>query len=126
MEGVALIASPGLILHAQEAGAVTGRVTDASGIQPVASAEVFVSGTRLIPITEADGVYRLPRVPSGVVEIRVERLGYFPQSRLVDIAVGATVTLDCGAVLGDAHRRDDPGGNLPYQVPGGCSPHPAE
>ena len=96
MGGVALIASPGMILHAQQAGAVTGRVTAASGIQPVASAEVFVSGTQLIAVTDADGVYRLPRVPSGVVEIRVERLGYLPQSRLVDIHVGATVTLDFG------------------------------
>ena len=53
--GVALIASPGMILHAQQAGAVTGRVTAASGIQPVASAEVFVSGTQLIAVTDADG-----------------------------------------------------------------------
>ena len=73
---------------------LTGRVTDASGVQPVVSAEVIVSGTQLIALTDADGVYRFPRVPAGVVEVGVERLGYLPLTRLIAVGSGETVTAD--------------------------------
>ena len=60
-------ACAGVDLSAQQPGVVTGRVTDASGSQPIESADVFVVGTQLISVTDADGVYSLPQVPSGTV-----------------------------------------------------------
>ncbi len=85
--------SPHMALEAQQS-VVTGVVTDASGVQPVAAADVFIAGTPLIVVTDANGLYRLTNVPSGAVELRVERLGYVPQSRLVQATPGATVTVD--------------------------------
>ena len=104
--GLAATASVGDDLHAQQTGAVTGRVSDASGVQPVASADVFVPGTTLISVTDEEGAYTLTGVPSGGVEVRVERLGYLSQSQSVEVASGASVTadfnLDMSAVALDA------------------------
>ena len=79
MGGVAFIASPGMILHAQQAGAVTGRVTAASGIQPV-----FLTPT----LPEVGGHFKFqlnlghPRTEGfeGVTETRT--LGIFVEQQL--------------------------------------------
>uniref|UniRef100_UPI00333FB2E8 carboxypeptidase regulatory-like domain-containing protein n=1 Tax=Gemmatimonas sp. TaxID=1962908 RepID=UPI00333FB2E8 len=64
-------------LHAQDrTGTIRGRVTDAEGGTPLATAQVVITGTRLGAVTGADGRYVLRGVTPGSVSVRVIRLGY--------------------------------------------------
>jgi outer membrane receptor for ferrienterochelin and colicins len=60
-------------------GRVTGVVTDENR-QPVAGAQVSVSGTTLGALTGFDGRYTIAGVPAGTHEIRVQRIGQRPRS----------------------------------------------
>ena len=97
---------PASVLQGQEVGVVTGRVTDVSGRQPVAAADVFVSATSLVSLTDENGVFRIDGVPAGVTEIHVERLGYLSASLSVEVLAGGTaiadVSLNLSAVALDA------------------------
>ena len=81
-------------LAAQQTGAVTGRITEAGGEQPVPSAQVQVVGTNLGAISDAQGRYTLRGVPVRSVTVRVLRVGYQEQSRAVTVTAGAPVTAD--------------------------------
>lgn len=75
-------------------GAVTGQVTDAEDQSPVDGAQVFVAGTGIGTITDADGQYRLTDVPPGEQEVRVQVLGYRPAARTVNVEAGQSVSVD--------------------------------
>ena len=81
-------------LAAQQAGSVTGQVTDAAGQQPVPSAQIQIVGTNLGAITDAQGRYTVRGVPVRSVTVRVLRVGYQEQSRAVVVTAGAPVTAD--------------------------------
>jgi Carboxypeptidase regulatory-like domain/TonB dependent receptor len=63
----------------QVTAAITGTVTDPSGA-PIANAMVTAKdtarGTAWMTTTNSDGVYNLPRVPTGNYEVRVESKGF--------------------------------------------------
>ncbi len=80
--------------QAQDRGAVTGQVTDASTKLPIASAQVFVRGTALGGFTNSNGRYRIQNVPAGAQEVRVTTIGYAGASRTVQVAAGETATAD--------------------------------
>ena len=80
-------------LAAQE-GTVTGRVTDLSTGQAVASAQVFVDGLDLGALTQADGSYTIGNVPTGTQTVIAQRLGYREESATVQVASGQTVSQD--------------------------------
>ena len=88
----ALACSPSL-LSAQQTGAVAGTVRDPN-LGPLAAAAVFVPGTGLRALTDAQGSYRIEGVRAGTVEVRVQQLGYAAAARLVQVQAGATVTVD--------------------------------
>jgi TonB-dependent starch-binding outer membrane protein SusC len=80
-------------LHAQgSTGVVTGRVTDALSLQPVAGVAVTIANRSAV--TRDDGRYLFTAVPPGrhVLEARV--LGYQTATRDVEIAAGQTVVMD--------------------------------
>src|SRR5262245_21115310 len=81
----------GVTLAAQ--GVATGRVTDAATKQPLQQAQVTLVGSTTRVLTNADGQYRLPNVPSGTVQIRVAFIGYKSVIQSVD-ATGGSPTLD--------------------------------
>jgi len=82
---------------AQEEGRITGRVVSARTGEPVAGARVTVAGTELSARTAPDGRYTLARVPAGMREVRVERLGYAPKSVTgVRVEAGRTAELEVG------------------------------
>src|SRR5947207_7229366 len=54
---------------AQEQGTITGRITGDAGA-PLASAQVVVEGTNLVPRSVPDGSYRLSGVPPGPAVFR--------------------------------------------------------
>ena len=79
-------------LHAQGAGRITGRVTDASTQQPVAGANVTI-GARTV-ITNADGRYAIAAQP-GDHTVIISLVGYRASSRTVTVAADlAAVTFD--------------------------------
>lgn len=76
------------------AGTITGTVTEAGTGDPIAQAQVNITGTSLGRSTGDDGRYTIAGVPAGVRTITVRRVGYDPQSREVNVTDGATVTAD--------------------------------
>ncbi|MCY3601065.1 MAG: von Willebrand factor type A domain-containing protein [Gemmatimonadetes bacterium] len=85
--------------HAQsetrpQTGTVKGRVIDATANAGVAGAQVFVAGTTIGTLTDAEGSYSLPGVPAGERAVTVRLIGYRETSKTVTVTAGETVTLD--------------------------------
>jgi TonB-dependent SusC/RagA subfamily outer membrane receptor len=82
----------------QEVGTVQGRIS--SGVGPVAGAQVFVVGTTLGTVSDAEGRYKIFRVPVGTQTLRAQRIGY--QATAKPVAVQANVTADLNFDLKEA------------------------
>ena len=107
-------------------GTVTGTVTDRTTRQPVADANVLVTGTTLGGRTGANGSYRIGGVPAGTVQLRTARIGYAPDTRTVTVGAGLTASVDflvsvsavqldavvTSAVTGEAQRKREVGANV--------------
>lgn len=61
---------------AQGVGRITGVVTDSASDRPVGDVQVFVVGTRLGGLTDAQGRYTINAVPVGTRAIEARRIGY--------------------------------------------------
>jgi TonB family protein len=57
-------------------GEVTGTVTDALTGQPLASVQVYVMGTGRGTLTNVEGTFAIPQVPTGAREVVAELIGY--------------------------------------------------
>ncbi|MDB4879651.1 MAG: putative outer membrane protein [Gemmatimonadetes bacterium] len=75
-------------------GSITGRVTESATGQPVAFAQVTVSGTQLRRNTDAAGRFTFTGVPAGGHRVEVRRVGFAPGTRAVTVVDGGTVTAD--------------------------------
>ncbi|WP_420447039.1 SusC/RagA family TonB-linked outer membrane protein [Candidatus Palauibacter sp.] len=75
-------------------GAVSGTVTDAETLAPVAGAQVFVAGTVIGTLTVGEGTYRLEGVPAGEQTITVRLIGYHELSQTVTVSSGQVATAD--------------------------------
>lgn len=75
-----------------QTGVVTGKVTDRATRQPVADAQVVITGTALVTQTSKEGDYRISNIPAGRVNIGVFRLGYKALGDTVRVTAGGTVT----------------------------------
>ena len=75
---LSLAAVLGLALPAlaQTTGKIEGRVRDAQSGQPLAGAQVLVTGTTLGNITNEDGYYFINNVPAGLHDVRAQYIGY--------------------------------------------------
>src|SRR5215210_1492228 len=85
-----LMASRGV---AQDAGNISGVVTDAVSRAPIPSAQVQIVGTTRGVITGDDGRFRIAGVRPGTYQVRVLRLGYSAGLQSVAVTPGATVEL---------------------------------
>jgi TonB-dependent starch-binding outer membrane protein SusC len=81
---------------AQGTGVIEGRVTDAQTQRPLEAAQVFVEGTTLGGLTNAQGTYRITGIPvtgaSRTVTVRVRALGFNPSTQSVTVSAGQTAT----------------------------------
>ena len=85
---------PTSFLEAQQTGSVTGTVTDAASLRPVFDVRVFIAGAAVEAFTDVEGSYRLSEVPVGEVEMRLERLGYAPVVRTLQVAAAQISMVD--------------------------------
>lgn len=80
-------------LAAQE-GAIAGEVVDATSLEPLSGAQVFIPGTNIGALTDAQGQYRLEGINPGQVDVRVRLIGYQSPTQTVQVEAGQTVTAD--------------------------------
>jgi TonB-dependent starch-binding outer membrane protein SusC len=92
--GLSLVLFAPQMLQAQATGQVTGTVTSAATLSPIAGANVQVVGTSLGAVTAADGRFTINNVPAGNHTIRVSMVGRAPQTATVTVAAGQTATVD--------------------------------
>jgi len=74
-------------------GRITGHVRDKTGA-PLVQAQVFVAGTALNALTDKAGVYNLPAVPEGSVQLRAIIIGYKSAQATVVVRGGRTTVHD--------------------------------
>lgn len=79
--------------QAPEQGTVQGRVVAAVGGSPLMGASVVVVGDSVRALTDSSGAFVLARVGVGLRTIRITRIGYLVQERLVTVQAGKTATL---------------------------------
>ncbi len=77
---------------AQPAGAISGRVTDASADAPLPGVSLQVEGTRLGAGTGNDGRYRISGLQPGTYTVVARRIGYNPQRQSVTVSGTDEVT----------------------------------
>jgi TonB-linked SusC/RagA family outer membrane protein len=88
----ALAMSPGRAF-AQVTGTVRGQIIDVTTRRPLDAVQVYVPGTDLGTLTNANGQFELHLQP-GEVEIRARRVGYGSVGRRVTVAAGQTETVN--------------------------------
>ncbi len=81
-------------LLAQATGLIEGKVIDGQTQRAVEAAQVFIEGTTLGGLTNAQGTYRITGAPARSVSVRVRALGYTPVVKTVVVQAGQTATLD--------------------------------
>ena len=87
------MATPG---RAQDAGTISGVVTDAGSRAPIPSAQVQIVGTTRGATTGDDGRFRIAGVRPGTYQVRVLRLGYQASAQPVTVTSGGTNELQFG------------------------------
>src|SRR6266516_1791142 len=78
---------------AQTTGVIRGKVTDAATGRPVDGAQVYVVGTELGTLSNADGQYQFA-VRAGAVELRTRRVGYASTSQQVTVTPAQATEAD--------------------------------
>ncbi len=78
---------------AQGTGTIRGKVTDALTKRPVDGVQVYVAGTDLGTLTNADGRYQFS-VRAGEVELRTRRVGYGTIIQKATVGAGQTTDAD--------------------------------
>lgn len=69
---------------------LTGVVVDSATGAPISGAWVEIFGRNIVAITDPSGAFRLPKVPAGVMAIRVRQLGYADAFIAYDVASDIT------------------------------------
>jgi hypothetical protein len=81
--------------HAQEKGSIAGKVTDKKTGHALPFATVTVIGAQRGALTNSEGIYLVAGVPAGTWEVRVQFLGYGPESRPgVVVTAGKATAID--------------------------------
>jgi TonB-linked SusC/RagA family outer membrane protein len=85
--GTCLMAAPA----EAQTGSIAGQVSSAQGGQPLAAAQVYISGLDIGVLTQANGRFVLINIPAGTHRVTAERIGYQVATAEVTVAAGTTV-----------------------------------
>ena len=75
---------------AQDRATVTGVVTDAESMGPLAGAQVQIEGTNYGQLTNTEGRFIIPNIPPGTHTLRAVFIGYGPVAHEFTVAAGGT------------------------------------
>lgn len=89
---IALVCAPAGAA-AQANAVVTGTVVEAGTGAPIPAALVRLPERHIAEQTHDDGSFTLRNVPAGSYALTVQRLGYSPLTRRIDVTAGQTLTL---------------------------------
>jgi TonB-linked SusC/RagA family outer membrane protein len=79
---------------AAQTGTIVGRVIDAGSGRPVPTAQVAVVGTQSGALVDAEGRFRIERVPVGTREVRAIRIGYNVATATVTVTAGQSASVE--------------------------------
>lgn len=79
--------------YAQGSAVIRGTVVDSTNQRPVAAAQIVIVGSTVGGMSSADGDFIITRVPPGAVTLRVQRIGYKPVTRALDLDANDTATV---------------------------------
>ena len=85
-------------LAAQSTGTIAGRVVDAENGQPIAAAQITITGTPFGRSSGDDGRFTLTGIPAGARTLVVRRIGYQQQSKTVTVPANGSATADFSLV----------------------------
>lgn len=100
---------------AGDVGKITGKVTDKATGQPLAYANVVLSGTSRGAMTLADGTYAILNVTPGTYDVLISYMGYKPVlvsgvvvepdlTRTIDVALETTIVEELEPIIVEAER----------------------
>lgn len=93
--GLALFASGfAEVAQAQQAGTITGRVTNSSTNAPISAAQVSLPDLNMGTLTRDDGRFVIRQVPPGQHRITIIRIGFLSETQTIDVSAGATVNVN--------------------------------
>src|SRR5207245_3307159 len=90
---IGLTCAAALAATAQTTGVIRGKVTDAATGRPVDGAQVYVAGTELGTLSNADGQYQFT-LRAGTVDVRSRRVGYATATQQVTVTPGEATVAD--------------------------------
>ena len=90
---------------AQETGTVRGEVSFTASGEPVHGAVVLVVGPALVALTDEDGVFEVPEVPTGTYEVLAQREHLTAPRQTVTVQAGETVVVDFRLTLTTIHEE---------------------
>src|SRR5688572_3458035 len=79
-----------------QTGSIAGAVIDEATRRPLASVQVFIPGTGLGALTNADGRYLLNNVPVGQRTLRAQMIGFTQVDQTVTVAAAGSATANFG------------------------------
>jgi TonB-linked SusC/RagA family outer membrane protein len=79
---------------AQQRGTIRGTVRESDTQRPVAGVQVFIPGTAMATVTDAQGRYEFAGVAQGGAQVRVRAVGFTAAFATTTVPGGQTVTVD--------------------------------
>ncbi len=82
------------LADALQASTVYGNISDREFTEPLPFANVFLENTSLGCVSEKNGRFKIDRIPSGIVFMKVHMIGYKPQTFRLNMEKGKRVGLN--------------------------------
>ena len=83
---------------AQGTGTISGTVIDSATQQPIAGAQVTVTGTTVGTLTGDNGAFVLRNVPARAIAVRAQRIGFAPAEHDITLAANDSATVNFSLV----------------------------
>ncbi|MCY4352837.1 MAG: carboxypeptidase-like regulatory domain-containing protein, partial [Gemmatimonadetes bacterium] len=81
------------VVQAQSVGTITGTVTDAASGEKLEAVQVHIPTLKLGVVSDEQGRFTIPNVPSGTHELRADLISYASATAVITVTAGETVTV---------------------------------